>query len=99
VGFLELPERPKWFRYNELAWHGSIVEREWKYYYANNETIMKVANVLPRPAYSMVVLDEVAVCIENLIRFECLTESLNVSDHGRTVMLLSDAVGLAVQIE
>src|SRR5262249_30950602 len=39
------------------------------------------------------------VCIENLIRFECLTESLNVSDHGRTVMLLSDAVGLAVQIE
>jgi len=39
-----------------------------------------------------------AVCIENLIRFECLTESLNVSDDGLT-MLLSDAVGLAVQVE
>jgi hypothetical protein len=40
-----------------------------------------------------------AVCIKNLIRFECLTESLNVSDDDRTAMLLSDAVGLAVQVE
>jgi hypothetical protein len=41
----------------------------------------------------------IVVCIENLIRFECLTESFNVRDDGRTAMLLSDAVGLAVQVE
>jgi hypothetical protein len=39
------------------------------------------------------------VCIENLIRFECPTESHNVKDDGRTAMLLSDAVGRAIQIE
>jgi hypothetical protein len=32
-------------------------------------------------------------------RFECLTESLNVSDDGRNAMLLSDAIGLALQVE
>ena len=31
-----------------------------------------------------------AVCIENLIRFKCLTESLNVSDDGHTAMGISD---------
>jgi hypothetical protein len=41
----------------------------------------------------------IVVCIENLIRFECLTESFNVRDDGRTAMRLSDAVGLAVQVE
>ena len=38
----------------------------------------------------------IVVCIENLIRFECLTESLNVSDDDGTAMLLSDAAGLAL---
>jgi len=39
------------------------------------------------------------VCIENLIRFECLTESHNVGDDGCAPMLLSGAIGLALQVE
>jgi hypothetical protein len=43
-------------------------------------------------------LDEL-VRTENLIRFDCVTESHNVGDDGCATMLLSDAVGLAVQVE
>jgi hypothetical protein len=39
------------------------------------------------------------VCTKNLIRFDCVTESHNVRDDGCANMLLSDAVGLAVQVE
>ena len=39
--------------------------------------------------------DSAPVCTENLIRFDCVTESLNVSDDGRLAMLLSDAAGLS----
>ena len=40
-----------------------------------------------------------AVCAENLIRFDCVTESHNVGDDGCAPMLLSGAVGLAVRVE
>src|SRR5262249_42740511 len=39
------------------------------------------------------------VCVENLIRFDCVTESHNVGDDGCAPMLLSGAVGLAVRVE
>ena len=40
-----------------------------------------------------------AVCTENSIRVDLVTESPNVSDDGRTVMLLPRAVRLAIQVE
>ena len=39
------------------------------------------------------------MCAENLIRFDCVTESHNVGDDGCAPMLLSGAVGLAVRVE
>jgi hypothetical protein len=42
---------------------------------------------------------EVAVCAENVIRFDLVTESLNVSRDGRTATLLSELAGFAVQAE
>jgi hypothetical protein len=39
------------------------------------------------------------VCIENFIRFDCVRESHNVGDYGCATLLLSRAVGLAVQVK
>jgi hypothetical protein len=44
--FRPLTQRPAWIRYDELAWHGSIVSDEWSYYYATNETVRHVAKLL-----------------------------------------------------
>lgn len=44
--FRPLPQRPGWIRYDELAWHGSKVSDEWSYYYATNETVRHVAELL-----------------------------------------------------
>ena len=38
-----------------------------------------------------------AVCTENVIRFDCVTESLNVGDDDRAAMLPHHIVGLFVQ--
>ena len=42
---------------------------------------------------------ETSVCVENLVRIDLMGESLNVGRDGRAALLLSDAVGLAVQVE
>jgi hypothetical protein len=39
------------------------------------------------------------VCTKNFIHFDCVRESHNVSDDGCAILLLSDAVGFAVQVE
>ena len=39
-----------------------------------------------------------AVCTENVIRFDCVTE-LNVGDDGRAAMLPHHTAGLFVQVE
>ena len=39
------------------------------------------------------------VCTENSVRIDLVTESPNVSDDGRVVILLPGAVRLAVQVE
>src|SRR5262249_38652027 len=39
------------------------------------------------------------VCAENFIRFDCVRESHNVDKYACATLLLSDAAGLAVQIE
>jgi hypothetical protein len=39
------------------------------------------------------------VCTENLMLFDCVTESPNVSGNDRSVMLPRDPVRLAIQIE
>jgi hypothetical protein len=39
------------------------------------------------------------VCVENLVRIDLMGESLNVGPDGRAALFLSDAVGLAVQVE
>jgi PIN domain len=62
-----------------------------------NSSLIKHSGILEQLGASVAI--ECVVCIENLIRFECLTESHNVKDDGRTAMLLSDAVGRAIQIE
>jgi hypothetical protein len=38
--FHPLEQRPSWFRYDELSWHGSIVADEWSYYYASHATVL-----------------------------------------------------------
>jgi hypothetical protein len=40
-----------------------------------------------------------AVCTKNFIHFDCVRESHNVSDDGCAILLLSGAVGFAVQVE
>jgi hypothetical protein len=40
-----------------------------------------------------------AVCTENVIRIDLVTEALNVGHDGRAALLLSDAAGVAVQAE
>lgn len=40
-----------------------------------------------------------SVCVENLVRIDLMGESLNVGLYGRAALFLSDAVGLAVQVE
>lgn len=40
-----------------------------------------------------------AVCTENVIRFDCVTELLNVGADGRAAMLPHHTVGLFVQAE
>ena len=50
-----------------------------------------VATGKPRPKSS--------VCVENLVRIDLMGESLNVGRDGRAALFLSDAVGLAVQVE
>ena len=42
---------------------------------------------------------EQAVCTENLIRIDCVTESPNVNGDDRALLPLSDPVRLAVQVE
>ena len=39
------------------------------------------------------------VCTENVIRFDCVTESLNAGDDGRVTTLPHHTVGLFVQVE
>jgi hypothetical protein len=39
------------------------------------------------------------VCIENLIRFDCVVESHNVSANGRADILLAEHGCLALQVE
>jgi proline dehydrogenase len=39
------------------------------------------------------------VCIENLIRFDCVAESHNVSANGRADILLAERGCLALQVE
>jgi hypothetical protein len=46
AGFVELSDRPDWFKYDELAWHGKIIKDEWTYYYANNDSVLNVARRL-----------------------------------------------------
>src|SRR5262245_48748864 len=40
-----------------------------------------------------------AVCTENSVRIDSVIESPNVGDDGRAIVLLADAVGLAIQVE
>jgi hypothetical protein len=42
---------------------------------------------------------EAPVCIENLIRFDCVVESHNVSANGRADILLAEHGCLALQVE
>jgi hypothetical protein len=42
---------------------------------------------------------DVAVCTENLIRIDCVTESPNVNGDDRALLPLPDPVRLAVQVK
>ena len=54
----------------------------------SNHPVIGVAQVRAAP-----------VCTENSVRIDLMTESPNVRDDGRAIMLLPDAVHLAVQVE
>jgi hypothetical protein len=68
-----------------LAQYGSrpVVQRSWEKYWLWQYSD---GNVGP-------------VCTENSVRVDLVIESPNVSDDGRAVLLLTDAVRLAVQVE
>ena len=50
-------------------------------------------------AVERIAIDGGAVCTENSVRVDYVTESPNVSDDDRSVLLLPDPVRLAVQVE
>ena len=46
IGMKPLGARPGWMKYDEQSWHGRIVDGEWRYYFADNDTIVKALNIL-----------------------------------------------------
>jgi hypothetical protein len=46
-----------------------------------------------------IIRPETLVCIENLVRFDCVVESHNVSANGRADILLAERGYLALQVE
>ena len=46
AGFEPLENKPPWFAYEELAWHGSIVEDEWSYFVATDDTVRRAVTDL-----------------------------------------------------
>ena len=46
MGLKPLVARPAWMKFNEIGWHGKIVESEWKYYYADNVSIVRSLQLL-----------------------------------------------------
>ena len=37
---------PSWLNCNQIAWYGSTIDDDWRYYYANNDTIVRSLEVL-----------------------------------------------------
>jgi hypothetical protein len=69
----------------------SVVERQKRIYYGRRAyyvCLWKFDSSVGRP-----------VCIENLIRFDCVAESHNVSANGRADILLAERGCLALQVE
>ena len=56
-------------------------------------------SVSPFKSKSRLEAENAAVCTENLIRIDCVTESPNVNGDDRAALLLPDPVRLAVQVE
>lgn len=46
IGMKPLGARPGWMQYDEQSWHGKIVDDEWRYYFADNDTIVKALHIL-----------------------------------------------------
>lgn len=44
--FARCDKLPAWFKYDELAWHGSYVVDEWEYFVATSETVRFLARTL-----------------------------------------------------
>ena len=39
AGFVRLEHRPEWFAYDDLSWHGSIIEDDWQFFLATEATV------------------------------------------------------------
>src|SRR6266480_4864063 len=67
----------------------------------NSTSLAKSANdrVSRSTLYTTMTSTFLAVCTENLIRIDCVTESPNVNGDDRAALLLPGPVGLAVQVE
>jgi hypothetical protein len=39
AGFFRLEHRPEWFAYDDLSWHGSIIENDWQFFLATDATV------------------------------------------------------------
>jgi translation elongation factor EF-Tu-like GTPase len=67
------------------------------------EALMESAASGTKPSFGnrlgIAVVVLVPVCIENLIRCDCVTESHNVSANGRADILLAERGCLALQVE
>jgi hypothetical protein len=46
VGMKPMVDRPAWLKYDEHAWYGGIVQGEWLYYFADNDTMVKALDIL-----------------------------------------------------
>jgi len=46
IGMKPLSARPGWMKYDEQSWHGKIVDGEWRYYFADNGTVVKALDIL-----------------------------------------------------
>ncbi len=64
---------------------------------ALGEAVIRIWSNLPQDVQNH--LFQEAVCIENLIRFDYVTESHNVSANGRADILLAERGCLALQVE
>jgi hypothetical protein len=91
AGFLPLPNVPGWFKYEELAWHGSIIKDQWRYYYATSETILRTAKALAEHGlfdgqFNLNRIDRASGQVEQCTIHSELTDIMNAADDLKALL-------------